>query len=64
MIKSIKIVLSVLTLLTALSMLGVSVYGLFLPHYGLAVCCAAIAALMVPFLIKDYKYFFVKENNK
>jgi len=62
--KTLKIILSLLTVLTTLAMLGLAVYGLFLPENGLILtaACGGIAVLLTPFLIKDYKFFFTKEG--
>lgn len=61
MSKTLKIILAIATLLSTLTVLGFGVYGLVLPHAGLAVCCFALTILFGFFVRNDYYYFFGKK---
>jgi hypothetical protein len=58
MSKPVRILFAVLTLLTALAMLGLSIFALTIPHVGLFVTCLALTAGFGLFVYHDYQYFF------
>lgn len=58
-----RIVLAILTLLTALAMLGLTVFALTIPHLGLFVVCLLLTAGIGYFSYRDYLRFFGKKDN-
>lgn len=60
--RIIKIVTASATLLTALAMLGFTVFALTIPHWGLFVPCFLLTIAMGFFLRNDYHYFFGKKD--
>lgn len=63
MSKTLRIILAIATLLTALTMLAFAIYGLTIPHIGLAVVCFLLAGGFGIFVYHDYQYFFGKKND-
>lgn len=63
MSKALRIILAIATLLTTLAMLAFAIYGLTIPHIGLAVVCFTLAAGFGLFVYHDYQYFFGSKND-
>jgi len=59
-----RVVIAVATLLTTLAMLGLSVFALTLPHFGLFFTCLLLTGGFGYFSYRDYKFFFGKKNEK
>lgn len=62
MTRTIKIIVAVATLLTTLAMLGFTIFGLTIPHWGLTITCLALTILLGFFVRNDYYYFFQKKD--
>jgi heme A synthase len=63
MARTLKIIIAIATLLTTLAMLGVTIYGLTIPHWGLVISCFALTILLGFFVRNDYYYFFQKKDD-
>lgn len=63
MSQFLRILLAVLTLLTALAMLGFAVWALTMPQIGMAIVCFLLAGGFGIFVYHDYQYFFGKKND-
>ncbi len=62
MTRTIKTILAIATLLTTLAMLGLTIFGLTIPHWGLAISCFALTIMFGLFVRNDYYYFFQKKD--
>jgi hypothetical protein len=63
MTKTLKIILAGATLLTTLATLGLTVFALTIPHWGLFATCLALTLMFGLFVRNDYAYFFGKKND-
>lgn len=59
--STLKIIVAIGTLLTALAMLAFTIFALTLPHFGMASVCASLTAGFSLFVYKDYQHFFGKK---
>jgi predicted RND superfamily exporter protein len=60
-----RIIIAVVTLLFTLAFLGLTIWSLTIPHFGMAVVCLALTAGFGLFVHHDYKHFFgVKTDEK
>lgn len=53
-----RIILAIATLLTTLFLLGLAIFALTVPHWGLFFVCLFLAAGFGYFDYADYKHFF------
>lgn len=59
--KTLKIIVSILTVLTGLAMIGFAVFALTIPHWGLFAVCLVLAGFVSLFVRNDYYYYFGKK---
>ena len=59
-----RIIGAIVTALVVLSMLGVSIFALTIPHWGLFGSCLAIAVIFGIMSYRDIKYFFFSDEVK
>lgn len=57
-----RIILAVLTLLSALGMLGLSIFAITIPHIGLSLTCFVLAVGLSLFCYRDFQFFFGKKT--
>lgn len=57
-----RIVLTVLTVVSTLGMLGLSIFALTIPHFGLFAVCLIIAGGLGFFCVRDAQFFLAKKN--
>ena len=60
--KTVKLIVTILTVLTALVMLGLTIFALTIPHWGLFVTCFLLTGAVGFFLRNDYYYWFKKDG--